>query len=100
VVRYTPLGNGRVLVAFDANHWIVDFYYSRAARDNHAVGQPFMFGISVDGTFRWLDRSALRETDYEGDTMISRAVYAPRGWASRSRPGTSWTSWRTCTRGS
>ncbi|MFP3285382.1 MAG: glycoside hydrolase family 15 protein [Nitrososphaeria archaeon] len=79
MVRYTPLGNGRVLVAFDANHWIVDFYYSRAARDNHAVGQPFMFGISVDGTFRWLDRSALRETDYEGDTMISRAVYAPPG---------------------
>ncbi len=76
MVRYTPLGNGRVIVAFDSNHWVVDFYYSKAARDNHAVGHPFMFGISVDGRFRWLDRSTLKEMDYAGDTMVSRALYA------------------------
>ncbi|MGC8614031.1 MAG: glycoside hydrolase family 15 protein [Conexivisphaera sp.] len=77
MVRYTPLGNGRVIVAFDPNHWVVDFYYSKAARDNHSVGHPFMFGISVDGRFRWLDGSTLREMDYAGDTMVSRALYAP-----------------------
>ena len=77
MVRYTPLGNGRVIVAFDANHWIVDFYYSKAARDNHAIGHPFMFGISVDGKFRWLDASVLREMDYAGNTMVSSALYAP-----------------------
>ena len=79
MVRYTPLGNGRLIAAFDSNHWIVDFYYSKAARDNHAIGHPFMFGISVDGQFRWLDASVLREMDYVGDTMVSRALYAPDG---------------------
>ncbi|MGC9117286.1 MAG: glycoside hydrolase family 15 protein, partial [Conexivisphaera sp.] len=77
MVRYTPIGNGRVIVAFDQNHWIVDFYYSKAARDNHAMGHPFMFGITVDGQFRWLDASVLREMDYTGNTMVSRALYAP-----------------------
>ncbi|KAA8922793.1 glycoside hydrolase family 15 protein [Thermoplasma sp.] len=79
MVRYTPLGNGRLLIAFDTDYRIVDFYYSKYASENHSSGHPFYFGVSVDGNFRWIDRNAIKHMDYYDHTMVSVVNYSQNG---------------------
>lgn len=69
MVRFLPLGNGRLLVTFDQDMNLVDFYYSRAQSENHG-GHPFRTGVMVDGTFRWLDRTIFKQMDYLDHTAI------------------------------
>ncbi|MEL9914915.1 MAG: glycoside hydrolase family 15 protein [Thermoplasmatales archaeon] len=76
MVRYLPVGNSRLLVSFDRDYRIVDLYYGRGQSDNHAVGHPFMFGISVGDQFRWVDRSIIEHMDYLDETMIGNVRYS------------------------
>ncbi|MCL4344702.1 MAG: glycoside hydrolase family 15 protein [Nitrososphaerota archaeon] len=75
MVRYLPIGNNRLLVSFDKDYRIVDMYYAHDQAENHVVGHPFRYGISVDGNFRWIDRSAIKYMDYLDDTLISDVKY-------------------------
>ena len=75
MVRYLPIGNGRVLISFDRDYRIVDFYYARDQSDNHAVGHPFRFGISINNHFQWIDRTVITSMDYLDDTMIGDVRY-------------------------
>ena len=70
MVRYLPLGNGRMLLTFDEDYRITDFYYSKYASENHSSGHPFMYGISIDNNFLWLDRNHLKFMDYFDHTMV------------------------------
>jgi len=70
MVRYLPIGNGRVLVNFDSDYRIADFYYSKDLSENHSVGKPFRFGICVDKNFKWIERDAIKNGDYLDHTMI------------------------------
>ena len=75
MVRYLPLGNGRVLVSFDRDYRLVDFYFSRSQGENHATGHPFRLGLWVDNVFKWVDRSLLKDSDYMDHTMIGLNSY-------------------------
>lgn len=75
MARYLPIGNSRVLVSFDKDYRIVDFYYAHDQSDNHAVGHPFRFGVSINGHFKWIDRSFISSMDYLDDTMIGNVKY-------------------------
>ncbi len=75
MVRYLPIGNSRVLVSFDKDYRIVDFYYAHDQSDNHAVGHPFRFGVSINDHFRWIDHSLITSMDYLDDTMIGNLKY-------------------------
>jgi len=75
MVRYIPIGNGRLLVSFDRDYRIVDIYYSHDQSENHVVGHPFRYGISIDGSFTWLDRSFIKKMDYLDDTLVSDVEY-------------------------
>lgn len=76
MVRYLPIGNNRLLVSFDKDYRIVDLYYAHDQAENHAMGHPFRYGISVDGNFMWIDRSVIKYMDYLDDTLVSDVRYA------------------------
>ncbi len=75
MVRYIPIGNGRLLVSFDRDYRIADIYYSHDQSENHVVGHPFRYGISIDGSFTWLDRSFIKKMDYLDDALVSDVEY-------------------------
>jgi len=70
MVRYLPIGNGRILINFDTDYRIADFYYSKDLSENHSLGRPFMFGIQINGKFTWLDKKTVQFADYLNDTMV------------------------------
>lgn len=76
MVRYLPIGNNRLLVSFDRDYRLVDMYYAHDQAENHVVGHPFRYGISVDGNFRWIDKSAIKYMDYLDDTLVSDVKYS------------------------
>ena len=53
--RDLPLGNGSLLVNFDASYQLRDLYWPHVGLENHSNGHVFRFGVWVDGRFRWLD---------------------------------------------
>lgn len=75
MVRYLPLGNGRVLVSFDRDYRLVDFYFSRSQAENHAMGHPFRQGIWVNGKFTWISSQMISKSDYMDHTMIGLNTY-------------------------
>ena len=85
MVRYLPLGNGRMLLTFDEDYRITDFYYSKYASENHSGGHPFMYGISIDNNFLWLDRTHLKFMDYFDHTMVGTVFYPMSGIDFESR---------------
>lgn len=70
--RDLPLGNGSLLVAFDQNYQIRDFYWPHAGQENHALGHPFRLGVWVNGQFRWTDDSRWeRSLRYDEETLVT-----------------------------
>jgi glucoamylase len=53
--RDLPLGNGSLLVTFDANYQIRDLYWPHVGQENHTLGHPNRVGVWVEDKFRWLD---------------------------------------------
>ncbi len=79
MVRYIPLGNGKMLLTFDEDYRIVDFYFSRTASENHSAGHPFMYGISIDNDFKWIDKAEIKSMDYYDHTMVGTINYSSGG---------------------
>lgn len=70
--RDIPISNGRVLVCFDRDYQIRDFYYPHIGQENHAGGYPFKFGIWVDGYFEWFNSSSWqKELKYKEDSLVT-----------------------------
>ncbi len=75
--RDLPIGNGQLLINFDADHRIRDVYYPYVGKENHAGGHPFRFGIMVGGpggTFSWISRENGWDIEslYETDSLVTR----------------------------
>ncbi len=70
--RDIPVGNGSLLVNFDCDYQLRDFYWPHVGQENHTEGHPFRFGIRVDDDFRWVtDPAWTRRLDYQGDTLVT-----------------------------
>jgi GH15 family glucan-1,4-alpha-glucosidase len=68
-----PLGNGSLLVNFDAAYRLRDLYWPHVGSENHTAGHPFRFGVWAEGVFRWIsDPRWRREVLYEDDTLVTR----------------------------
>jgi len=52
--RSGSIGNGKILILFDENGYIRDFYYPYAGYENHVVDSKHRVGISIDSKFYWL----------------------------------------------
>ena len=73
--RELALGNGRLLVTFDAAYTLRDVYYPHVGKENHTVGHPSRTGVWVDGAFAWLsDPGWTRHIGYRPDTLVSHVV--------------------------
>lgn len=70
--RNIVLGNGRVLVNFDASYAVRDIYFPRVGQDNQTMGNLCRTGFWVDGRFAWVsDAGWDRRLGYDEHTMVS-----------------------------
>ena len=80
MARDIPVGNGSLLVAYDGNGLIRDFFFPHVGEQNHAGNAPFRVGLWEDGEFVWLPDGWDCSVDYLDDTMVAEVV-----WSSPSR---------------
>lgn len=70
--RDLPIGNGTLLVAFDFDYQIRDFYYPRVGMENHALSYPWRFGVWLEGEFSLLNRENwVLQRDYVSDALVT-----------------------------
>lgn len=70
--RDIPIGNGRLLAAFDLDYRIRELYFPRVGKENHAMGYPWRFGVWVDGAFSWVSRREWQiHRGYIADTLVT-----------------------------
>lgn len=72
--RQVLISNGRFAVALDDGACIRDFYFPYIGLENHAVGHPFRFGISVDKVFEWLAEKWAITMTYMPETLTTRYI--------------------------
>ncbi|HEX7707828.1 MAG TPA: glycoside hydrolase family 15 protein [Thermoanaerobaculia bacterium] len=69
--RDLPIGNGSLLVAFDAQYRLADFYFPRVGMENQ-VSAGFRFGVEVRGEVHAVDQTSWQRTlDYLRDTLVT-----------------------------
>jgi len=76
--RPIVLGNGAILVAFDQNLVMRDFYYPYVGQWNHIMGHKNNLGFWTEGRFAWIDGAGWeRFPGYRPDSLVavSRAVH-------------------------
>lgn len=73
--RDLPLGNGNLLVNFDATFSLRDLYFPYVGQENHTVGGTCRFGVWVENHFSWVhDPEWQRSMEYENDTLVTRVT--------------------------
>ncbi len=71
--RDLPIGNGKLLVAFDLDGRIRDLYYPHVGQENHAQGYPFRWGFFAEGRFSWVNERDWRlSRRYQEDSLVAR----------------------------
>lgn len=69
--RNLPIGNGSLLVAFDGQYRLADFYFPRVGMENHAAAR-FRFGVWADDALHATDDPPWQRTlEYLRDTLVT-----------------------------
>lgn len=72
MARNIPVGNGNLLIAFDENYILREFYFPHVGEENHTSGELFRFGVWVNGDFSWLSSSAWQiRMNYLDDSLVT-----------------------------
>lgn len=69
--RDLPIGNGNLLIAFDKDYLLREFYFPHVGEENHAKGERFRVGFWVDGIFSWLPEGWTLRKDYVTDSLVT-----------------------------
>lgn len=69
--RDLPVGNGDVLVAFDKNYLLREFYFPHVGEENHTNGAVFRFGIWVDQEFNWIPNGWTIRKEYVENSLVT-----------------------------
>lgn len=70
--RDIPVGNGSLLIAFDADYTIRDLYYPRVGKENQTLGYPSRFGVWTHEGFSWVNAKDWRITlGYVKETLVT-----------------------------
>jgi glucoamylase len=69
--RDLPIGNGNLLVAFDKDYQLREFYFPHIGQESHTLGSPFRFGVWINGQFSWVSDQWKITNDYLDDTLIT-----------------------------
>ncbi len=79
--RYLTLGNGQLLINFDALYRLRDLYFPHVGEENHLVGHVSHFGVWIgnpdgsNGRFSWIDDPDwTRQLYYEPDTLLTNVT--------------------------
>lgn len=68
--RDLVIGNGSLLVGFDAQYRLADFYFPHVGMENHSAA-PFRFGVWTNGATSWIEEDSWRkEITYLRDTLV------------------------------
>lgn len=54
--RDIPVGNRKLLVCFDQNYQIRDFYFPHVGQEDHVGGRVLYSGLWTEDRFSWLLR--------------------------------------------
>ena len=82
--RELVLGNGRLLVTFDAAYTLRDFYFPHVGKENHTIGHPSRTGVWVDGRFSWFsDPGWNRSVRYRRGSLVSDVLLEHAGLGLR-----------------
>src|SRR5207302_3399039 len=84
--RALTLGNGDLLINFDARYNLVDIYWPYVGRENQTDGHICRMGVWADGRFAWIeDESWQRSIAYRRDTLVSHVELANQTLGLRLR---------------
>jgi oligosaccharide amylase len=71
-MRDLPVGNGSLLVNFDAEYQLRDIYFPHVGQEDHTKGFPSRLGVWVAGEFSWVaDDAWTRELRYAADSPVT-----------------------------
>ncbi|HJW95332.1 MAG TPA: glycoside hydrolase family 15 protein [Thermoanaerobaculia bacterium] len=69
--RDLVIGNGSLLIAFDSQYRLADFYFPHVGMENHAAAR-FRFGLRVDGAHSWIEDAAWKKSlCYLRETLVT-----------------------------
>lgn len=69
--RDLAIGNGSLLVAFDSQYRLADFFFPHVGMENHAAAR-FRFGVFADDRLQWVENAPWKLTlDYLRDTLVT-----------------------------
>jgi glucoamylase len=71
--RDIPLGNGNILIAYDLQGQIREFHFPHVGEENHTLGQPFRWGLWVDGQFTWI---CIPNRKYLEETLVTNLTFS------------------------
>ncbi len=69
-----PVSNGNLLFNFDSDYQIRDIYFPLIGQENHSKGNPFRFGVWVDGRCSWMGPEWEKDLRYHDDSLVTRVV--------------------------
>ena len=69
--RDIPVGNGKLLIAFDKEYRIRDIYYPHVGQENHLGGHCFRIGFRVNGSFAWVREFPVKRLRYRDDSLVT-----------------------------
>ena len=72
--RDIPVGNGSLLVAFDRDYNLREFYFPFVGQENHAQGHPFRLGFWIEGSFSWVNERWQVTKTYLEDTIVTEVT--------------------------
>jgi glucoamylase len=72
--RDLVIGNGSLLISFDSQYRLADFYFPHVGMENHAASR-FRFGVWSDGALQWVDEAPWRrQLTYLRDTLVTDVI--------------------------
>lgn len=69
-----PVSNGNLLFNFGLDYQIRDIYFPMIGQENHTRGQPFRFGVWVDGCCHWMGDDWEKDLRYHNDSLMTDVV--------------------------
>src|SRR5690348_4647049 len=73
--RDLSIGNGNILIAFDKDGLLREFFFPYVGEENHTKGNRFRFGVWIDGQFSWIGEGWQIQRDYLDDALVSQVDY-------------------------
>ena len=71
MARDIPVGNGNILVAFDKDYNLREFYFPHVGEENHTKNEPFRLGVWANGAFSWVPQGWQIKKDYLDESLAT-----------------------------